>query len=87
MVFFLANMLSKVHSLVACWIRCLVHVFPDPGKLARAVLGRGLLEKCNSGHSSVPTSEPVRYAKFSIISIVSCRELLSTKKVIVKAKL
>ena len=25
---------------VATWSRCLVHVFPDPGKLARAVLGK-----------------------------------------------
>ena len=25
---------------VATWSRCLVHVFPDPGKLARAVVGK-----------------------------------------------
>ena len=33
---------------VACCRRCLVQVFPDPGKLARAVLGSFVSEKCSA---------------------------------------
>ena len=45
---------------VACWKRCRIHVFPDPGKLANAVLGREWLEKCILGQGAALLPGPRR---------------------------